>query len=200
MKYSQGEEDRIISEYFNGFKGRLLEIGAYHPEQLSNSRLLIESGWKAVLVEPSPKCYSAIEDFYKDNELVETVNLALGPDNGMLHFYDSAGGVATAFEQHYNVWKTTQLDYEEIEVPCITWKDFYKEHPGVYDFISLDTEGMDWSILQQMDLDETKTKVFCVETTYFFESVLSYLNGFGFNEHLYQDGNNIILGRRKYGI
>jgi len=193
--YSQGEEDKILEEYFKGTTGRLLEIGAYHPTVFSNSRRLIELGWEGILIEPSPKCFEAINDFYKDNDLVHTLNIAIGPGDGVLEFYDSAGGVATAYEVHYNAWKNKQLDYEKIDIPCSSWDTFYKKFSGIYDFISIDTEGMDWSILQQIDLDMTKTKVICIETTYFINEMYNYLMGFGFTQKLYLDGNNLILAR-----
>lgn len=195
--YSQGNEDYVLEQYFTGFVGRLLEIGAFHHTDLSNSRRLIDLGWEAVLVEPSPKCYPALAEFYEHNNKVATFQAAIGPQEGMLRFYDSAGAVATASEEHYNIWKTQQLDFEEIAVPCVTWKWFYDLFPGTYDFISIDAEGMDWSILQQIDLDETKTKVICIETTYNFKEVLGYLANYKFTNQLYLDGNNIILAKEE---
>lgn len=48
---------------------RLLDIGAWHPTDKSNSRALIELGWQAVLIEPTPgnminmlRCCSACGD------------------------------------------------------------------------------------------------------------------------------------------
>jgi FkbM family methyltransferase len=196
--YSQGDEDVALLTYFKGFTGRLLEIGAYHPKVFSNSRALIEAGWEAVLVEPSPKCFPSLEEEYKLNPKVQLLDAAIGPKDGVLKFYDSAGGVATAVENHYLSWKDRQLDYTEIYVECLSWKSFYKRFPGVYDFISIDTEGMDGNILSQIDLDETQTKAICIEPTYNQSDIIKFLLQWGFNTKIFQSINNMILVR-KYG-
>lgn len=202
MSYSQNEEETVILDFFKNQakafegvgKGRVLEIGAYHPLIFSNSRRLIELGWEAVLVEASPKCFTAFETEYKNNPKVKLVNKAIGATTKKLKFYDSAGAVGTAFDVHYNKWKELQLDYEEITVDCVSWKDFYAEYPGKYDFISIDTEGMDYEILNQIDLHETETKLICVEYTYANIGIEMYLKHYGFKT-LFVNTENIIAWR-----
>ena len=45
------------------YQAQFLEIGAYHPEEFSNTRALVELGWGGVYVEPSPKCFKTFETF-----------------------------------------------------------------------------------------------------------------------------------------
>lgn len=193
--YSQGEEEKYILEFFGDYVGRLLDVGAYHPTILSNSARLIELGWGGVLVEASPKCFGTLNDYYLDNDKIKCYNKALGKENGLLMFYDSAGGVATAYTPHYELWKDAQKDYEKTEVPCITWKEFYEEFPGVYDFISIDIEAMDYSLLRQIDLNETRTKLICVEWNYAGEMIERYLKDFNF-EIIFRNSENILAGRK----
>ncbi len=191
--YSQGEEEKIILEFFGDRIGTVLDIGAYHYESFSNSRALIDKGWEAILVEPSPKCHYALKDFYKLNNKVQICPYALGPINGPMKFYDSAGAVATALQSHYDLWKDKQLDYEEIQVVCMTWKQFRGIYPGKYEFISIDTEGMDYSILSQIDLNETETELICIEYTYNASEIINYLMRQGFNKLIYKSGENILV-------
>jgi len=52
MSHSQNGEDSIIAACFPpDYKGTLLEIGAWFPEEFSNSKLFIDRGWDATLVE-----------------------------------------------------------------------------------------------------------------------------------------------------
>lgn len=195
--YSQSDEEKYILDFFKDKPvGRLLDIGAYHPTVFSNSRALIELGWSAILVEPSPKCFKNLSSFYKDSEKVYTVQVAIGTWDGKLKFYDSAGANATADEKHYKLWKPLQLDYEEIEIDCVSWSTFYGNFPGIYDFISIDCEGMDWSILKQINLTETGTSLICIEYTYHQDKILSYLNNEGFTNFIHHNGENIIVSRQ----
>jgi FkbM family methyltransferase len=195
--YSQSEEEQYIINYFNKIgtkKGTLLDIGAYSPEIFSNSRQLIKDGWSAILIEPSPSCYSNIESFYLGNDKVECLNVAVGKHSGTIDFYDSAGAVATASKEHYDKWKNYQKDYKQIEVPCITFAELYKMFPLSFDFISIDTEGFDFDIIQQIDLNITKTNLVCIEFTYKGEGIYDYIKSFGF-ELIYSNGENIIMCR-----
>jgi len=193
--YSQSEEEQIIFEFFGNRKGTVLEIGAYHPETFSNSRALILSGWSAVLVEPSEVCYKTIATFYKNDPQVKVVNAAIADYDGILKFYDSTGAVATANRLHYDKWKNYQKDYKETYVQCISWDSFYSKYYQPYHFISIDTEGMDYEILKQINLDETKTELLCIEYTYNTKEINDYLYKAGFRRLLYQNGENVVVAR-----
>ena len=195
--YSQSGEEEYILNYFKGRPvGRLLDIGAYHPTVFSNSRALIELGWSGVLVEPSPKCFGELERVYKDSDTVDIVNIAIGTYDGKLRFHDSGGANATAVEEHYKKWKPIQLDYEDIEVDCVTWETFYRNFPGLYNFINIDTEGMDYDILKQMDLNLLGTELLCIEYSYNTNQIVGYLQQNGFGGLLFQNGENIMVGKR----
>jgi len=194
--YSQSEEEKYILEFFKDKPaGRLLEIGAYHPTVFSNSRALLELGWNGILIEPSPKCFGALEEFYKDSSTVDIVNVAIGSYDGKLKFHDSGGANATAIEEHYTKWKSVQLDYEDVEVDCVTWDTFYRNFPGIYNFVSIDAEGMDYLILRQMNLTEMRTDLVCVEYTYYKQEIFDFLNNSGLTKLLHYNGENIIMGR-----
>ena len=74
--YSQYGEENILKEYFKDLKnGTLLEVGAADPEELSNSRFLIENyNWKAILIEPNPVFFEKLQNFYANNFDVVCVN------------------------------------------------------------------------------------------------------------------------------
>jgi len=192
---SQRDEERYILEFFGDRVGRVLEIGAYHPITFSNSKALIDKGWEAVLVEPSAKCLPAIKEYYKDSKTVQIVPYAIGVTNSPMKFYDSAGAVATALEFHYNKWRVAQLDYEETQVPCITWERFYSIYPGKFEFISIDTEGMDYSILSQIDLDKTETELICIEYTYNQAEIIAYLSKYNFRKVVLINSENLLVSR-----
>ena len=77
--YSQFGEDLIIAELFphNEHMGNLIDVGAYEPVDLSNSRLLIERGWDATLIEFSPMAVKDLATSYAANESVRVIQAAL---------------------------------------------------------------------------------------------------------------------------
>jgi FkbM family methyltransferase len=164
--YSQNNEDIVIQNYFNGFIGRLLSIGENDGVTLSNARALIELGWEADLVEPSPSAYSMLEMLYKNNDKVSTYKLAIANKNGTMELLDMASHLgrgdtsllSTLIPSETKRWIGTQ--FTPVKVKTSTYKKFTKLKAS-YDFISIDAEGMDLTILQQIDF--LNVKCVCVE-------------------------------------
>ena len=65
MKYSQNDEENVVKNYFNGKIGTFLDVGSNDGKTLSNTFALSLSGWRGVLVEPSPKAFSALRENYR---------------------------------------------------------------------------------------------------------------------------------------
>jgi FkbM family methyltransferase len=164
--YSQNKEDIVIQNYFNGYVGRLLSIGENDGMTLSNSRALIEQGWEADLVEPSPSAYAMLEMLYKGNDKVKTHKLAIADKNGSMDLLDMGSHLgkgdtsllSTLIPSETARWHGTE--FKPVKVKTTTYAKFTKDKPA-YDFISIDAEGMDLYILKQIDF--TNVKCICVE-------------------------------------
>lgn len=165
-KYSQNTEDIAIRNYFNGYIGRLLSIGENDGITLSNARALIELGWYADLVEPSPTAYAMLEMLYKGNDKVKTHKLAIADKTGSVELLDMGSHLgrgdtsllATIVPSETNRWVGT--DFTPVKVKAMTLTKFVKDKQP-YDFISIDAEGMDVTILQQVDFSQVKC--ICIE-------------------------------------
>jgi len=58
--YSQCGEDLIVNYVFGALnikKPSYIDVGAYHPQHLSNTALLYERGSRGVNIEPDPKLF-----------------------------------------------------------------------------------------------------------------------------------------------
>lgn len=162
--YSQNGEQKIILEYFGDFVGVLLDIGANDGVTLSNSRALIEKGWIAHLVEPSPSAFKMLIETSEDDAYL--FNFAIGTYTGKATFYESGAHLGTGDtallsslkQDETKRWK--KETFTPIEVDVFRYEDtpFYGMK---FDFITIDAEGMDYEILIQIDL--TDTKMVCVE-------------------------------------
>jgi FkbM family methyltransferase len=170
--YSQNNEEQIILDYFKDFKGHLLDIGANDGITLSNSRKLIELGWSADLVEPASIPFKQLEALYKENNKVKLHNCAISDFTGLTSFYVSgehlgtgdSGLLSTLSIKDKQKWEGT-TDYFDLIVQTYTWNDFNKSKK--YDFISIDAEGFDLTILKQINLDEFNVKMQYLESFYF---------------------------------
>ena len=200
--YSQGNEEKIITEFFGEFTGTLLDVGANDGKTFSNSLRLIEMGWSAVLIEPSPKAFAKLRELHKHHTHVHCVNIAIGDMNGNTVLHESGAHVpngtdvalvSTVHVAEKERWKRVQ--FEECEVDVLKMSTFQKiVQVQKYDFITIDCEGNDLIVLQQLDL--TFTKMLCIEWNGIEKSkveILQYCDRFGMSNVVYQSGENLIL-------
>lgn len=169
--YSQNKEEEVILNYFGNTTGVFLDLGANDGVTFSNTRALAELGWCGVLVEPSPQAFHRLKSNYDEKKgCFYFYPYAIGTKNGKVTLYESGqlvnkGDVAlvsTLIEKETDRFKSV-TSYTPIDVDCFRWKTFknrlYKEE---FDFISIDIEGLEYEVIQQMDL--SKTKLICIET------------------------------------
>lgn len=206
--YSQNGEDLFVLDYFRGYKGTLLEIGANDGRMLSNSLLLIENGWKALLVEPGRKVFDSLHALHAFNPNVKLHNCGIGEQSGTVKFYESgehvlnggdSGLVSSIDYAETERWRNSGVKFDETEVSIYDWATFYNKidfpSPNV-DFISIDAEGMDWDILKQIDLTAVGCKCLCIEHNGSIELIsifTDYCLTHGLNEALRNNENIIFL-------
>lgn len=166
--YSQNQEEEVIVSYFGNKIGNLLDIGANDGITFSNSRKLLELGWSGELVEPADIPYLKLKELYKDNKRVKLHKVAISDSRGELTFYSSGEHVGNGDSDLLSTlsivdkqkWENSTV-YQESKVHSLKWLDFYNWQ--IYDFINIDAEGYDLSILKQMDLKELGCKCLCIE-------------------------------------
>lgn len=166
--YSQNNEEQVIVSFFGNKVGNLLDIGANDGITFSNSRKLLELGWSGELIEPAEKPFNKLKELYKDNKKVKLHNIAISDLRGELTFYSSGEHVGNGDSDLLSTlsivdkqkWENSTV-YLESKVQSLKWLDFYNWQ--IYDFINIDAEGYDLSILKQMDLKELGCKCLCIE-------------------------------------
>ncbi len=205
MSYSQNNEEKVIAQYFAADftnPGTFLDIGANDGETLSNTRSLALQGWKGLCVEPGA-AFAKLEVLYPKGGVC-IANVAIGNANGKAILHDSGthlnnGDVSllsTLEPKEKERWGSTTT-WEEKEVIVMDYKSLIEASPyKTFDFISIDAEGNDWKILQQIDLSETKCV--CIEhngSEALKEAYIRYCADFGLNTVLLTNLENIILAR-----
>ncbi len=174
--YSQYREDRIINDFFlsqmgANFQGTVLDIGANDGITLSNSCKFISQGWKADLVEPSPKAFIRLKKKYISNSNVQLYNVAIG-NNETITLYESGSFLtlndiallSTLIPKELEKWKPYKTQFNKVTVQSISFDYLKKLSPyKQWDFISIDAEGMDLHILKQINLTDVGCRCLCIE-------------------------------------
>ena len=201
MNYSQNQEQEAILNYFGDFIGSFLDIGSNDGETFSNTRALALKGWSGVCVEPSPKAFERLEKLYSQKpKKIFCYPFAMGSHNGKATLKESGPlcsaadiGLVSTFHQHEQD-RFKAVKYEPIEVKVFRWKTFYNRLKiKTFDFVSIDTEGEDLTILSQMDVKDVRAV--CLEwngKTELKTEFDRYLSGF---KVIYTSGENLLYAR-----
>lgn len=163
--YSQDYEDVIIDKALgNKATGIYLDIGAFDPTDLSNTKRFYDRGWRGCNIEPEPVRF---QKFLQERPDDINLNVGISDCAGQLVFFDFEEAAYSTFssERADELLSMGAKLKKKIEVPVISMKDIFEKHlqGRDLDFCSLDTEGMDLRILKSNDWSRFRPKVFCVE-------------------------------------
>ncbi len=158
--FSQNGEDLLIEKYFpKDFKGKYLEIGAYHPTRLSNTYRFYKKGWSGKVVEPNIN----IESYFKKVRPKDIyIKAGVGNKKGFLNYYQfyipalntfSKQGAKKSVKEGHVLEKITKVKIMEVK-EIVDFK---------IDFLSVDTEGFDNQIIKSWPWEKTKPRVICIE-------------------------------------
>lgn len=161
VSYSQYQEDEAFVPLLDEV-GAVLDLGSWSPERFSNSRALIEKGWRAVLVEPSPGPLKGLCQFYARNPSVQIVGAAVATTAGMIEIQLTDDAVSTSDQGNFQVWDKSADFYGKAWFPAITLADILNRF-GSFDCVSIDIEGQSVEICKQLLVTEMYPKVIICE-------------------------------------
>ena len=193
--YSQNREQEIILNYFNNKTGTCLDIGAYDGKTFSNVRALLEKGWNGVLIEADPE--NAHNCKRNTTELeVKVLCAAVHPSmDGITRFFSSGGDmVGTTETEHAAKW-SKDVKFTEILAPLVSVKTVFDTFGDVFDFISVDVEGISFELGMEIFERFKYAQMICIEHDNKADElrVMALQNGFG--KELFYNGENIIFGK-----
>ena len=173
--YAQSGEDLIVKSVFNSLgikKPSYLDIGAHQPYYISNTALLYQNGSRGVNIEPDPNLFTGINRVRgKDINL----NCGVGEAEGVMDFYVINVSTLNTFSKKEVESYSEQGDYKVVKtIPVLvkTMDSILNEYlDGKFpDFLSLDVEGLDETIIKSIDYGGSCPTVICVETISFSNS------------------------------
>ena len=163
--YSQHGEDVLLAKIVAGVKaGVCLEVGAHDGISLSNTFLFEKRGWSCVLVEPNPLLCEAI----RKNRTAKLFECAASDKCGTTTLYLGVGAdVLSTIES--GGFARDRVEREAEEIRCVGVQtltlDVIVAESGYnrFDFISIDVEGHEASVLRGFELGRWKPKILIVE-------------------------------------
>jgi FkbM family methyltransferase len=197
--YSQNDEETHILKYFANavsIPRRFLEIGAFDPIQLSNTRALVERGWGGVYVEPAPDNAARFLREYASRQDILLVNAAVSTMSMLVPFYDSGGdALSTVSESHVEKWTRGSVHFTKYLTKTITLAELFDVVGYDFSFINLDVEGINLDLFDQLPFDSlADLRLLCVEHDGHETVIRAQMGVLGFHE-ISHNPENLIFGR-----
>lgn len=180
--------------------GCFIEIGAYDGKSLSNSLFFEQIGWRGILIEAHPELVQVCR---KNRPLAKVVHAALGESTASSVEFSMVRGepgldtlsFVSSNEQHHQRIKQKGGAIEKIRVPSGNLSGLL-ESLGItqIDWVSIDVEGAELSILKGIDFVKYRPKVLMIEANSKaeYEAVNMHLLKYGFKQFM-KVGCNVIF-------
>ena len=182
---SQNKQDLFVLANMN-FKenGFFVEFGATNGIDISNSYLLEkEFQWTGILAEPARGYHKALRE--NRNCIIET-DCVWKKSNEKLLFIEN--GVLSTLNEFKDSDMHTRNSQTEYSVNTISLNDLLEKNnsPKVIDYLSIDTEGSEFKILNSFDFSKYEIKIITVEHNYTQsrEKIFNLLSSNGYNRVL----------------
>jgi FkbM family methyltransferase len=156
----QAGQDLLAYLYFRGKEsGFFLDIGAHDGRTYSNSYVFEQLGWRGACVEPLPGVFTKL----RQNRRCDCYQAALaGRSEAEAPFIyaqgvDTLSGLESDLAGGHGDWIIREGGRpERIKVRAMTFPELMAHYPEIrtIDFLSLDVEGAEMSILKTIDFEK----------------------------------------------
>ncbi len=186
--YSQEGEDLILKRIFHGKeKGYYVDVGAFHPKRFSNTYLFYLKGWNGINIEPRP---GSSKLFNRTRPRDINLEIPVSDENLELTYYLFNEPALNGFSKNLLEERDGFKDVRVIDkVKMQTQKlgnilDKYMDENIKIDFLSIDTEGLDYKVLKSNNWKKYRPEIILFEDL-----------SFNFNEAIKSLAFNFLLDK-----
>lgn len=182
--HSQYGQDVAVYEILNKPSyGVFLDIGANDGVTFSNSLYFEQKGWTGICVEPHPTIFKQLSE----NRQCNLLNACIASSDSTVDFLsvEGPGNMLSGIMQYLDQSDLDRIDKEiaqhgghtqEIQIEALSPETLLKRfNITEIDYLSVDTEGCELSILKVFDFDKTPVKVIGVENGSRSPELFNYL-------------------------
>lgn len=169
--YSQNGEDIIIKKYFESLgvnHGHYLDIGCFHPNWISNTKLLHDLGWTGVGVDIDKyktKLYSLVRGSSVSTYCAGIVSKSLSRDfettTSVFLFKKFWSEIDTLSER---VALRSGRPFVRSDILTLTIEQIFADNNWKFDFINIDIEGLDLDVICEIDFSKVRPRLICFES------------------------------------
>ena len=191
---TQNDEARYILEILGDSPPaemrRFLDIGAWNPKELSNTRALYERGWGGVCIEPSP---GPVKDLVREygtsaDSRVQVVAAAVGVEPGIVAMRMSDDALSG---NENPAWADKGGFYGWLHVPVITIQQVLNQF-GTFQMVSIDTEGTSADLFRELLKTGMRPMCIVVEHDNRVVEIVTAAQEQGYTSR-YISGENVVL-------
>jgi FkbM family methyltransferase len=164
LTYAQNFEDvmlaRLFGEQSSGF---YIDIGAWHPTELSVTKHFYDLGWSGINVEPLRKQY---ELFIAKRPRDLNLCVAVTDHKGPLRFYECASNASLSTIDDALAATLAKEGHEitSYTVDAVTPAEIFAHSKGkTIDFVKIDVEGCEERILRSVDWQSFRPRALVIE-------------------------------------
>ena len=161
--YSMDGEDLFIENFFKNKRGLYVDVGAYHPLELSNTYLLHKRKWEGINIDINSLSIEYF-NFLRPNDI--NLNLGVTKKNSTktIYFQKKKSPLNTLNLTHAKKIFSNKFKKKKIKTKTLTTiLDKTRFKGKEIDFLNIDTEGNDLEVLQSLDFKKYIPKLICVE-------------------------------------
>ena len=198
--FSAKGEDSIVNLYFEeaGIKqGIYLDLGCFHPVSGSNTHLLHKAGWSGYGVDIDQFKLNAMKTFR--GKSITTFLGAISPDgvDGQVvpaYRFDTPWSDIDTLDEASALATSRKFDiaFEQSEVSLLNINHLFSNLPHI-NFLDIDIEGLDVSVLLALDMERFKPEVIVFEDIFNWggtEEVQQKLQNYGY-QRIFVSGGSI---------
>lgn len=165
--FGQDGEDLTLNRLLNGqATGFYVDIGAHHPMRFSNTHLFYLRGWCGINIDPEPGSMLPFKKYRKRDINIEC---GVGETPAMMTFHRFNDPALNTFDEHEaklkNIGQYRVIDTIKIQVRRLDdILEQYMPKNRTIDFMSIDVEGMDLSVLKSNNWNKYSPRYILTET------------------------------------
>lgn len=153
------------------FKGFYLDIGAHDGVSGNNTKYFEEKGWEGVCIEPHPLVFEQL----KVNRTCRVENVAIWKEDTEVDFLAVSGyaEMLSGIVESYDPRHRARVEREILQMGGFSALVKVKalrfdslKLPTKIDFLSIDTEGSELHILENVDFSKYDIRVICIENNF----------------------------------
>jgi len=181
----------VLDNIFNRERGLLyIDVGANDGLTVSNTAYMeLDLDWTGICIEPHPHAFSRLE---KSRECKKYNFCVSDKEEEYLDFYQVNGyaemlsGIKSEYDSKHFDRINSEIEknggeINVIKVKSITLNSILEENNITnIDYLSIDTEGSELSVLKSIDLDKYYVRVISAEHNGYNDDVKNYLIGKGY--------------------